>query len=733
MGVNGNNDLANYMYYVGGGPSRSAVTLRLWIRRTGDSGAFTTAVAIDALGSGLRGISAGTWSNGDNLKASQSAGGEVDTGYSLTDGNYHCGHITFDNATTTFTVYVDGAQVYQDTASAQCAAAFSSVVLFQEFLVSYPALLCDIAAVAIWSGRVLDATEVADDLDALFPADATSLWAYWGLSTASDTNDTSGNGRHLTKSGTFNTVDDPPLGPPPPEATPRTTGRGSCQTDSARDSLITSVTTGRGSSSASCARASEGAAITTGRGYSGMSSYPVGDPRATGRGSCSAAMTHKVNGSARVTGRGSAEAETEKIIAAQPRSAGRGSSTASGTHERYLRAITTGRGGPTVAGTFESNIATTTGRGSISVSHTTQRVASGTTVGRGSCSASCPKGSPAAPLVTGRGNPTTTSKHASNAAPRVTGRGSVRATVAKGQNGAPLVTGRGSTSILGRHGGVARALATGRGSTSAIVARAGVTSPRISGRGSCAAAMAKAEPLSARTTGRGSSSVAHTTQRISTARVSGRGGSVAACLRASIGAPRVTGRGTSQTSGARNRDAVVITTGRGSLRAYVTQVPVVVGAHELALAAIVAAFRSHDCAYAAECDLGKWTSTTLPRVYGNLRGYIASRHRGRLPFVEIAKATEEYVQRSSDLGMHPTQWVVMVHVGGINVRAAEQRARAIMACGLAALRLGDLTWLGDADAARLTKDPLGYVLTCGLGIRNTYDPADHDVVAQGDA
>ncbi len=139
-------------------------------------------------------------------------------------------------------------------------------------------------------------------------------------------------------------------------------------------------------------------------------------------------------------------------------------------------------------------------------------------------------------------------------------------------------------------------------------------------------------------------------------------------------------------------------------------------AHGVTLPVIVEAFRTTPVAIAAGINRDLWSSEVAPRVYDDRRGYIGSRHRGRLTFVEIEQTGETYDQRASDLGMHPRQWAVMIHVGGLDETVAEQRARNMLGAALSALRA--------------TKDALGYVLAATIGMRNTYDPATHDTAME---
>ncbi len=150
-------------------------------------------------------------------------------------------------------------------------------------------------------------------------------------------------------------------------------------------------------------------------------------------------------------------------------------------------------------------------------------------------------------------------------------------------------------------------------------------------------------------------------------------------------------------------------------------------AHGVTLPVLVAAFRTTPVAFAAGINRDLWASDVAPRVYDDRRGYIGSRHRGRLPFVEIEQTGEAYDQRASDLGMHPRTWAVLIHVGGLNETEAEERARNMLGAGLSALRATGKAWLGDSQGGSFTKDALGYVLAATIGLRNTYDPATHDV------
>lgn len=70
----------------------------------------------------------------------------------------------------------------------------------------------DLAYIRFWFGTRLTQTQVEAEWDSSTPIVTTNLFAHWKLLTATDLNDYSGNGNHLTAGSTsLTTVDDPPI------------------------------------------------------------------------------------------------------------------------------------------------------------------------------------------------------------------------------------------------------------------------------------------------------------------------------------------------------------------------------------------------------------------------------------------------------------------------------------------------------------------------------------------
>ncbi len=752
MAVTPNGADANHYTRTASVPTKSPLTIRAWVKRTSDPNTTHAWFLLRNATGNTQHLACRFSPDGDSLNGftnSTSTDTNVDT---LTDGAWHHVVYTYDASVTTLKIYVDGSLAYTNTSQQAQGSGASDTLYLLRMNTGAAYLRGELSSVAIWT-EVLDSTKVAADYSYLVPQYTTNLWAFWRLASATDTADTSGNSRTLTKVGTPTTGTDPTTPEAPTDATPVSTGRGAAEALSVHGGVAAAVCTGRGHAQATAQHDATAAAVTTGRGDSLVApsgAFAVADgtgrgaavatcshglagaPATTGRGTHDATMGHGYNLAALTTGRGAVVALLARGYLATPETTGRGSVEADGTHQHFIRAEGTGRGVPVAVMRADSNNVQGTGRGNQEATHTTSREAAGATTGRGGSAATCSHGLAGDGTGTGRGTNRATSTPGGILSPLVTGRGHARALASRNQDGSAIGTGRGNAATTGRAGAIGRAAGTGRGGQAAAADATHPSRPQVQGRGTLQAVTSKGIPSSVNSTGRGAGSATHSTERAAAVTTTGRGGQAVTCARAAEGSPLTTGTGTSQISGPRNQDGAPVTTGRGVPRSYATQSPITIGAHQLSLAALVAAFRTNDVAHAAECDVGLWTSATAPRVYDSERGYIASRHRGRLPFVEIAKAVEGFTQRASDLGNEPTRWVVLVHVGGLNVRAAETRARAILATGLAALRADGYTWLGDAEAAAMAKDPLGYVLACGIELLHTYDPRDHNVVLQGE-
>ncbi len=210
----------------------------------------------------------------------------------------------------------------------------------------------------------------------------------------------------------------------------------------------------------------------------------------------------------------------------------------------------------------------------------------------------------------------------------------------------------------------------------------------------------------------------------------GHGAGISAAIHGGTVNAAQSARGNSQAETTSDQQVVADARASGRGHGVCSTRKAITSAHGVTLPVLVEAFRTIPVAFAAGINRDLWASEVAPRVYDDVRGYIGGRHRGRLPFVEIEQASEAYDQRASDLGMHPRQWAVLIHVGGLSETEAEQRARNMLGAALSALRATGKAWLGNSQGGTFTKDPLGYVLAATIGTRNTYDPATHDTATE---
>lgn len=128
--------------------------------------------------------------------------------------------------------------------------------------------------------------------------------------------------------------------------------------------------------------------------------------------------------------------------------------------------------------------------------------------------------------------------------------------------------------------------------------------------------------------------------------------------------------------------------------------------------------------------LATWSSTTVPRVFRGLAGYLGGRNRGRLPLIEFDIQTQRFAQETEQGGMLLSTVTLRCHVGGRDLETAGNLAEAILAAALAAIRseaVDNYTAQGDDEIGPLQPGPLGHFRDATMRFEHTFARTSYEV------
>ena len=156
----------------------------------------------------------------------------------------------------------------------------------------------------------------------------------------------------------------------------------------------------------------------------------------------------------------------------------------------------------------------------------------------------------------------------------------------------------------------------------------------------------------------------------------------------------------------------------------------VVSTHTVLSERVFSAMRSPQVADAASVSSATWSSTTVPRVFSGIAGYLGGRNRGRLPFVEFSIASQDFAHATLEGGTVTSSVIIRAHCGGRDPETATNLLRAILTAGLAAVRdeaADNYTALGDDRLGDTELGPWGHMQDASLTVEHTFARDDYEV------
>lgn len=148
-------------------------------------------------------------------------------------------------------------------------------------------------------------------------------------------------------------------------------------------------------------------------------------------------------------------------------------------------------------------------------------------------------------------------------------------------------------------------------------------------------------------------------------------------------------------------------------------------------ARVVAALRTNAVASAAGVGNGVWSSSSTPRVFQELQGYLGGRNRGRLPFIEFDIDSQNYNKDHFQGGTLTSLLRIRAHCGLRDVVAAGTLIDSILTSALAAVRseaVDNYTALGDDQVSLLEYGVWGHYGDATMTIVQSYASNDYEVV-----
>ena len=145
---------------------------------------------------------------------------------------------------------------------------------------------------------------------------------------------------------------------------------------------------------------------------------------------------------------------------------------------------------------------------------------------------------------------------------------------------------------------------------------------------------------------------------------------------------------------------------------------------------IFSALRSSDVAAHAGVAAATWASTTTPRIFRGIAGFLGGRNRGRLPFVEFDISGIDYSHATLEGGAATTTARIVAHAGGRDPETAGNLLEAILTAGLIAIRdesADNYTALGSDAIGPLTLGPWGHQRETTITVVHSYGRSDYEV------
>ncbi len=137
------------------------------------------------------------------------------------------------------------------------------------------------------------------------------------------------------------------------------------------------------------------------------------------------------------------------------------------------------------------------------------------------------------------------------------------------------------------------------------------------------------------------------------------------------------------------------------------------------------ALQTSPVADAAEISSAVWAADgdAGGHVFDGNGGFIGARNRGRLPFLEFRIVAQQFTQQTYTGGQETSQVAVRVHVGGRDIRIAQDRAYAIAKAAVTAIRSVFGTTLGNEAIPEFGQGPWGHALEVKLTVEQSYAKA----------
>jgi hypothetical protein len=139
--------------------------------------------------------------------------------------------------------------------------------------------------------------------------------------------------------------------------------------------------------------------------------------------------------------------------------------------------------------------------------------------------------------------------------------------------------------------------------------------------------------------------------------------------------------------------------------------------------ALFRALRESSVAGQAGVANATWASTTVPRVFQGLGGFVAGRSRGRCPFLEFQRMATPFTRESIDGGKMVSQVIVRAHVCVGDLATADNLTDAILSAALASIRdpsLSNYLAIGSDVIQPLEAGPWGHQRDAVLDIEHSF-------------
>lgn len=139
---------------------------------------------------------------------------------------------------------------------------------------------------------------------------------------------------------------------------------------------------------------------------------------------------------------------------------------------------------------------------------------------------------------------------------------------------------------------------------------------------------------------------------------------------------------------------------------------------------ILVAVRDESVALAADVDYVTWSSETAPRVFVGQSGFIGSRNRGRLPFIEVNTESQQFTDDTGDGGTVETKVTLRLHDTGRDPEAVQDRMHEILTAAISCIRdnrQSNFTQLGNDTIDAIQPGPMGWMMSAILSLEHSFD------------